>query len=225
MDSRHVSFWRETFVLDDFALAGSFRAGEKFPAKRRREMSHRLSQKLCFFRIIKAREPTTSSLGEVRGCLGWWGFTLSIHSCAPGSCSLIFSLVGRHLKSVEMSTSSSSTCSSSSSSFVRLVPEDVVSISSSGLSSGGMSPVSERTVRALEVMKSLHDSNSIVTAKWLGHVRDRYSIPSEYELHIPWSGQRAYDLFSGGFVLTLDALEAGLRFPFHPVIEACLSCW
>ena len=85
--------------------------------------------------------------------------------------------------------------------------------------------MSEKIVRALEVMKSLHDSDSIVTAKLFGRVRDRYSIPSEYELHVPRSGQRANDPFPSGFRLTLDALEAGLRFPLHPVIEACFSWW
>ncbi|THU54355.1 hypothetical protein C4D60_Mb10t24220 [Musa balbisiana] len=62
-------------------------------------------------------------------------------------------------------------------------------------------------------------------AEWLGRIRDRYSIPSEYELHVPRSGQRAYDSFPSGFGLTLDALKAGLRFPLHLVIEACLSWW
>ncbi|CAL9773945.1 unnamed protein product, partial [Musa acuminata subsp. burmannicoides] len=72
-----------------------------------------------------------------------------------------------------------STSSSSSSSSVRLVSEVVVSTSSSGLSLGGMSPVSERMVRGLEVMKSQHNSDSLMTAEWLGRIRDRYSIPSE----------------------------------------------
>ncbi|THU56212.1 hypothetical protein C4D60_Mb11t14900 [Musa balbisiana] len=69
--------------------------------------------------------------------------------------------------------------SSSSSSSVRVVFEGAVSVSNSGPSSGGASPVSERTVRALEVMKSLHDSDSVMIAELLGYIRDRYSIPSE----------------------------------------------
>ncbi|RWV77857.1 hypothetical protein BHE74_00045696 [Ensete ventricosum] len=34
-----------------------------------------------------------------------------------------------------------------------------------------------------------------------------------------------YDAFPDGFSLSTDALEVGLRFPFHPVIEACLDEW
>lgn len=89
----------------------------------------------------------------------------------------------------------------------------------------GVSLVSEKAARALEVMKSLHDFNSVVIAALLGRVRDHYSIPIEYELYTPRSRQRAHDPFLDGFGLTLNALEAGLRFPLHTVIEACLSWW
>ncbi|RRT55968.1 hypothetical protein B296_00008876 [Ensete ventricosum] len=34
-----------------------------------------------------------------------------------------------------------------------------------------------------------------------------------------------YDAFPDGFSSSTDALEVGLRFSFHPVIEACLDEW
>ncbi|RZS18225.1 hypothetical protein BHM03_00050458, partial [Ensete ventricosum] len=54
---------------------------------------------------------------------------------------------------------------------------------------------------------------------------EHYYIPSEYELHVPLPGERPYDAFSSGFSLSIDALEAGLRFPLHPVIESFLTEW
>lgn len=85
--------------------------------------------------------------------------------------------------------------------------------------------MTEKAVWALEVMKSLHDFGSVVTVVLLAWVRDRYSFLTEYELHAPWPGQRAHDPFSDGFRLTLDTFKVELRFPLHPVIEACLSWW
>ncbi|RZS03296.1 hypothetical protein BHM03_00033447 [Ensete ventricosum] len=40
---------------------------------------------------------------------------------------------------------------------------------------------------------------------------------------MPLPGECPYDAFSSGFNLSTDALKAGLRFPLHPVIEACLD--
>lgn len=95
--------------------------------------------------------------------------------------------------------------------------------SSTSLSLGGGSLVNEKAIQALEVMKSLHNFDSVVTAALLGYVGDRYSILTKYELHASRPRQRAHDPFSDGCGLTLDALEAGLKLPLHPVIEACLS--
>lgn len=83
--------------------------------------------------------------------------------------------------------------------------------------------MNEKVVQALEVSKSLHDFDYIVTVALLSCIRDHYSIPTEYELHAPRPGQRAYDSFPDGFDLSLDALEAGLWFPLHLMIEACFS--
>ncbi|THU73439.1 hypothetical protein C4D60_Mb04t22860 [Musa balbisiana] len=74
-------------------------------------------------------------------------------------------------------------------------------------------------------MKSLHDFNSVIITTLLGRVKDHYSIPIEYELYTHRSGQWAHDPFLDGFGLTLNALEAGLKFSLHTVIEACLSWW
>ncbi|RZS03463.1 hypothetical protein BHM03_00033665 [Ensete ventricosum] len=79
------------------------------------------------------------------------------------------------------------------------------------------------TDNALGAMRSYFNVNSIVTTHWLVEVRKNYFIPSEYKLHVPLSGECPYDAFSCGFTLLTDALEAGLRFPLHLVIEACLE--
>ncbi|RZS23152.1 hypothetical protein BHM03_00056020 [Ensete ventricosum] len=74
-------------------------------------------------------------------------------------------------------------------------------------------------------MKSHHDFDSTVCLESLGSVRKRFSIPNEYVLHAPRSGQRPYHHCPGGFGISIDALEAGLRFPLHPVIGECLNWW
>ena len=70
-----------------------------------------------------------------------------------------------------------------------------------------------------------HDLDSTVSESSLGLLRDRYSVPAEFTLIAPEPGQRAYDPIPKGFALTVDALEAGLRLPFHPVITACVAWW
>ncbi|RRT58995.1 hypothetical protein B296_00046178 [Ensete ventricosum] len=82
-----------------------------------------------------------------------------------------------------------------------------------------------RTAEALALMWSCFNVDSTMTARRLVDVKEHYYVPPEYELHVPLSGQRPYDAFSSGFGLSIDALEAGLRFPLHPVIEACLERW
>ncbi|RZR87479.1 hypothetical protein BHM03_00014891 [Ensete ventricosum] len=72
-------------------------------------------------------------------------------------------------------------------------------------------------------MRSFFNVDSTVTTGWLVEVRKNYFIPPEHELHVPLSGERPYNAFSCGFGLSTDALEAGLRFLLHPVIEACLD--
>ncbi|RRT50010.1 hypothetical protein B296_00009881 [Ensete ventricosum] len=85
--------------------------------------------------------------------------------------------------------------------------------------------MNEKVSRTLESLKLLHDFESIVTEELLGHVRKRYSIPPNYELHAPQLRQCTYNLFLNRFGLTLDALKAGLRFPLHPIIEDYLVWW
>ncbi|RWW36342.1 hypothetical protein BHE74_00058633 [Ensete ventricosum] len=82
-----------------------------------------------------------------------------------------------------------------------------------------------KVLQALEVMKSLHDFDSTICLKSLGLVQKRFSILNEYVLHAPRSGQRSYHPCPRGFGISIDALEAGLRFPLHPVIGECLSWW
>ncbi|RWW17966.1 hypothetical protein GW17_00018079 [Ensete ventricosum] len=72
-------------------------------------------------------------------------------------------------------------------------------------------------------MQSNFDVDSTMMTHRLVEVRKNYFIPLEYELHSPLPGEHPYDAFLNGFSLSIDALEAGLRFPLHPVIEACLK--
>ena len=70
-----------------------------------------------------------------------------------------------------------------------------------------------------------HDNDSTVSWSLLGGLRECYIIPEDYILSAPDPGQRAYDPVTKGFALTLDTLEAGLRFPLHPLIVACIFFW
>ncbi|RZR91639.1 hypothetical protein BHM03_00019795 [Ensete ventricosum] len=81
------------------------------------------------------------------------------------------------------------------------------------------------TVDALVAMRYFFNVDSTMTNRWLVEVRKNYFIPLEYELHVPLSGECPYDAFPCYFSLSTDALEAGLRFLLHPVIEACLEWW
>ncbi|RWW41427.1 hypothetical protein BHE74_00053092 [Ensete ventricosum] len=69
-------------------------------------------------------------------------------------------------------------------------------------------------------MKAGNDLDTTVTEGSLAAIREWYSILAEYRLHVPWSGQRPY---GHGVCISVDALEVGLRFPLHPIIEECIS--
>ena len=77
----------------------------------------------------------------------------------------------------------------------------------------------------LETLKSWHNVDSVVIKDFFRVLRDHYRIPECYGVHTPWYGQQSYDQFLDGFGLTMGALEAGLQFPLHPVIEECLRKW
>ncbi|RZS22975.1 hypothetical protein BHM03_00055818 [Ensete ventricosum] len=98
-------------------------------------------------------------------------------------------------------------------------------VGSSGASLGPPSPVDAVVLRDLEVMKSDHDLDMAVTEGSLAMIRERYSIPVEYGLHVPQPGHRPYSLDARGMCISVDALEAGLRFPLNPLIEECLRWW
>ncbi|RWV89496.1 hypothetical protein GW17_00048352 [Ensete ventricosum] len=74
-------------------------------------------------------------------------------------------------------------------------------------------------------MKSDHDLDTAVTEGSLVVIRERYSIPVEYGLHVPQPGQRPYSLNAPRMCISVDALVAGLRCPLHPLIEECLRWW
>ncbi|RRT40721.1 hypothetical protein B296_00037304, partial [Ensete ventricosum] len=59
----------------------------------------------------------------------------------------------------------------------------------SGASSGPPSPVDSRALLDMEVMKTDHNLDMTVTEGSFVVVRDRYSIPIEYGLHVPQLGQ------------------------------------
>ncbi|RWW84437.1 hypothetical protein BHE74_00006966, partial [Ensete ventricosum] len=92
-------------------------------------------------------------------------------------------------------------------------------------SSGGVALDDSEAVEALTTIRSCFNIDLIVTTRRLVEVRKYYYIPLEYELHVPLLGQYPYNAFSNGFSLSTIALEAGLRFPLHPVIEVCLEGW
>ncbi|RRT48694.1 hypothetical protein B296_00026179, partial [Ensete ventricosum] len=82
-----------------------------------------------------------------------------------------------------------------------------------------------RVLRDLEVMKADHDLDTAVTEGSLAVIRERYNIPVEYGLHVPQPGQHPYSSDAPDMCISVDALEAGLRFPLHPLIEECLRWW
>ncbi|RRT71366.1 hypothetical protein B296_00017544 [Ensete ventricosum] len=122
---------------------------------------------------------------------------------------------------------------SNSSSSVRVVPSSgsggtslgEPEASSSGAASGPPSPIDTRVLRDLEVIKAGHDLNTAVTEGSLAAIKERYSIPIEYGLHVPQLGQRPYSSDAPGVCISVDALEAGLRFPLNPTIEECIRWW
>ncbi|RWW54290.1 hypothetical protein BHE74_00039137 [Ensete ventricosum] len=97
--------------------------------------------------------------------------------------------------------------------------------SPSGASSGPPSPVDARALRDLEVMKVDHDLDTTVTEGSLAAIREWYSIPTEYGLHVSQPGQRPYISDTPDMCVSVDALEADLRFSLHPLIEECLRWW
>ncbi|RRT74527.1 hypothetical protein B296_00018201 [Ensete ventricosum] len=88
-----------------------------------------------------------------------------------------------------------------------------------------MARADAKALQALEAMKSHHDFDSTVSLDSLASIRKRFSILNEYVLHAPGSGQRPYQPCPGGFNISIDALEAGLRFPLHLVIGEYLRWW
>ncbi|RWW52837.1 hypothetical protein BHE74_00040715 [Ensete ventricosum] len=92
-------------------------------------------------------------------------------------------------------------------------------------SSGGVAPDDSRAADALATIQSCFNVDSTLTSHRLVKVRERFYIPLKYELHVPISDQCPYDAFLSGFSLSIDALEMGVRFSLHLVIEACLECW
>ncbi|RZR85852.1 hypothetical protein BHM03_00012924 [Ensete ventricosum] len=125
--------------------------------------------------------------------------------------------------------------SSESSSSIRIIPSPgsggtglgEPEVSSSGASSGPPSSIDARVLRDLEVTKAGHDMDTVVTEGSLAAIRERYSIPTKYELHVLWPAQRPYGSYAPGVCISVDALEAGLRFPLHPCWETyngCITC-
>ncbi|RRT46223.1 hypothetical protein B296_00014195 [Ensete ventricosum] len=72
-----------------------------------------------------------------------------------------------------------------------------------------MSPGDMKAFRALEIIRSCHSSDLVMIEELLRLVRWRYSIPSDYELHILQPGQCPFDPFLNGFGLSIDVLKRG----------------
>ncbi|RZS29118.1 hypothetical protein BHM03_00062803 [Ensete ventricosum] len=88
-----------------------------------------------------------------------------------------------------------------------------------------MARADAKALQALEAMKSHHDFDSTMSLESLASIRKHFNILNEYVLHALGPGQRPYHPCPGGFSISIDALEAGLRFPFHPVIGEYLRWW
>ncbi|RRT74192.1 hypothetical protein B296_00013643 [Ensete ventricosum] len=97
--------------------------------------------------------------------------------------------------------------------------------SSLGASSGSPSPIDARVLRDLDVIKAGHDLDTTVTEGSLAAIKERYNIPAKYGLHVLRSGQRPYSSDASGVCISVDALEAGLRFLLHPIIEEYIRWW
>ncbi|RZS09053.1 hypothetical protein BHM03_00040148 [Ensete ventricosum] len=91
--------------------------------------------------------------------------------------------------------------------------------------SRGVASADSGIADALVAMRSNFDIDSIVMTCQLVKVRRNYLIPLEYKLHQSLPGEHPYDAFPNGFSLSTDALEVGLSFLLHPVIETCLEGW
>ncbi|RRT69507.1 hypothetical protein BHE74_00038081 [Ensete ventricosum] len=63
-------------------------------------------------------------------------------------------------------------------------------------------------------MKAGHDLDTAVTKGSLATIRERYSIPVEYGLHVPQPWQRPFSSDAPRVCISVDALEAELWFPF-----------
>ncbi|RRT48306.1 hypothetical protein B296_00025381 [Ensete ventricosum] len=107
---------------------------------------------------------------------------------------------------------------------VDLVSRSDPEVDSSRASSGLPSLVDARVLRDLEVMKADPDLDTTVTEASLGMIKGRYSIPAEFGLHVPQPEQCPYSSDAPGMCISVDALEAGLWFPLHPLIKECLRC-
>ncbi|RRT32936.1 hypothetical protein B296_00054813 [Ensete ventricosum] len=74
-------------------------------------------------------------------------------------------------------------------------------------------------------MKADHDLDTAVTEGSLAAIKERYNIPAEYGLHVPQPEHRPYSSDTLDICVSVDALEVGLRFSLHPLIEVCLRWW
>ncbi|RZR77793.1 hypothetical protein BHM03_00002986 [Ensete ventricosum] len=90
-------------------------------------------------------------------------------------------------------------------------------------SSGSLSSMDEKASKALEAMLREYNEDSVISESFLPHIRSMYHISTEYDLHVPEVDQRSFNPFSNGFGLSVDAFEAGLRFPLHLLVVLCLS--
>ncbi|RZS28285.1 hypothetical protein BHM03_00061840 [Ensete ventricosum] len=65
----------------------------------------------------------------------------------------------------------------------------------------------------------------MINEEALESIRECYSIPKGYVLRAPLPEQRPYQPGSFEIGISVDALEAGLRFSLHPTIVECLRWW
>ncbi|RWW26888.1 hypothetical protein GW17_00008702 [Ensete ventricosum] len=79
--------------------------------------------------------------------------------------------------------------------------------------------------KALEAMLREYNENSVIFESFLSHIKSRYYISIEYDLHVSTIAQWPFDPFLNGFGLSVDVLEVGLRLPLHSLVVSWLRQW
>ena len=132
-----------------------------------------------------------SSLEEPKHQLGGGVFllykplTMECGGIAQSLFSLITPQIATYCFEVEMSSPSSSPSSGRSIFEISNLGSGSSRVEVISSSSGDSPPVDSKAFAALQVMRSWHDVDSVVSENLLGLIRVHYSVPKNYGLHAP----------------------------------------